>query len=291
MNLIEFKKFKIAIHPLFLMLAVITIALGYIEQFFIIFSVVTIHELAHIAVAKLYGAKLSKIIIYPIGEMAIIENLFLVKPLKRIAIICAGPAINITLGFLFMALGNNSIFKFISMTNFSIAIFNSLPIYPLDGGRLIHLILSASIGILNSNEVVIFISKLFIIVITLIGIIQVILYPFNISLICLGMYLKSSIKKEEFNLSLDFFEIIFTKTELIKKYKCIYTNIVTVSEDTCIRDILKYLKIDRLYKIYIVDKDLNSLGVITENQLIKFIIKYGIRANIKKAIKDFESVN
>lgn len=287
MNLIEFKKFKIAIHPLFLMLAVITIALGYIEQFFIIFSIVTIHELAHIAVAKLYGAKLSKIIIYPIGEMAIIENLFLVKPLKRIAIICASPAINIALGLLFIALGNNDIFKFISMTNFSIAIFNSLPIYPLDGGRLVHLILSTLIGILNSNEVIILISKFFILVITLIGIIQVILYPFNISLICLGMYLKSSIKKEEFNLSLDFFEIIFTKTELIKKHKCIYTNIVTVSEDTCIRDILKYLKVDRLYKIYIVDKDLNSLGVITENQLIKFIIKYGIRSSIKKAIKDF----
>lgn len=287
MNLIELKKFKIAIHPLFLMLAVITIALGYIEQFFIIFSIVTIHELAHIAVAKLYGAKLSKIIIYPIGEMAIIENLFLVKPLKRIAIICAGPAINIALGLLFIALGNNDIFKFISMTNFSIAIFNSLPIYPLDGGRLVHLILSTLIGILNSNEVIILISKFFILVITLIGIIQVILYPFNISLICLGMYLKSSIKKEEFNLSLDFFEIIFTKTELIKKHKCIYTNIVTVSEDTCIRDILKYLKVDRLYKIYIVDKDLNSLGVITENQLIKFIIKYGIRSSIKKAIKDF----
>lgn len=287
MNLIEFKKFKIAIHPLFLMLAVITIALGYIEQFFIIFSIVTIHELAHIAVAKLYGAKLSKIIIYPIGEMAIIENLFLVKPLKRIAIICAGPAINIALGLLFIALGNNDIFKFISMTNFSIAIFNSLPIYPLDGGRLVHLILSTLIGILNSNEVIILISKFFILVITLIGIIQVILYPFNISLICLGMYLKSSIKKEEFNLSLDFFEIIFTKTESIKKHKCIYTNIVTVSEDTCIRDILKYLKVDRLYKIYIVDKDLNSLGVITENQLIKFIIKYGIRSSIKKAIKDF----
>lgn len=287
MNLIEFKKFKIAIHPLFLMLAVITIALGYIEQFFIIFSIVTIHELAHIAVAKLYGAKLSKIIIYPIGEMAIVENLFLVKPLKRIAIICAGPAINIALGLLFIALGNNDIFKFISMTNFSIAIFNSLPIYPLDGGRLVHLILSTLIGILNSNEVIILISKFFILVITLIGIIQVILYPFNISLICLGMYLKSSIKKEEFNLSLDFFEIIFTKTELIKKHKCIYTNIVTVSEDTCIRDILKYLKVDRLYKIYIVDKDLNSLGVITENQLIKFIIKYGIRSSIKKAIKDF----
>lgn len=287
MNLIEFKKFKIAIHPLFLMLAVITIALGYIEQFFIIFSIVTIHELAHIAVAKLYGAKLSKIIIYPIGEMAIIENLFLVKPLKRIAIICAGPAINIALGLLFIALGNNDIFKFISMTNFSIAIFNSLPIYPLDGGRLVHLILSTLIGILNSNEVIILISKFFILVITLIGITQVILYPFNISLICLGMYLKSSIKKEEFNLSLDFFEIIFTKTELIKKHKCIYTNIVTVSEDTCIRDILKYLKVDRLYKIYIVDKDLNSLGVITENQLIKFIIKYGIRSSIKKAIKDF----
>lgn len=286
MNLIEIKKFKIAIHPLFLMLATIMIALGYIEQFFIIFSVVTIHELAHIVTAKIYGANLHKIIIYPIGEMAIIKNLFLVKPLKRIAIICAGPIINIVLGFIFMVLGSSEILKFISITNFSIAAFNSLPIYPLDGGKLIHLIASNSIGILKSNEIIITISKLFILIIITMGIIQIILYPFNISLISLGIYLKSSIKKEEFNLSLDFFEIIFNKSELIKRYKCICTNILTVSENACIKDILKYLKIDKFYRIYIVDENLNLLGVITENQLIKLIVKYGIKSSIKKAVKD-----
>jgi len=284
LNLIELKKFKIAIHPLSLILALIIIALGYMEQFFIIFSIVTIHELAHIVIAKIYGADLSKIIIYPIGEMAILKNLFLIKPFKRIIIICAGPAINIILGFIFFILGNNDTSKFISLANFSIAIFNILPIYPLDGGKLFNIILSDSIGILISNEITLIISKIFIFVIIIAGIIQTILYPFNVSLISLALYLKLSIKKEQFNLSLDFFEIMLTKSELIKKYKCIHTDILTVSESTCIKDILKYLKINRFYKIYIVDDDLNLLGVITENQLIKFTIEYGIKSNIKKVI-------
>lgn len=285
LNLLEFKKLKIAIHPLFLVLTFIMIALGYIEQFFILFLTVTLHELAHIFIAQIYGVKLIKIVFYPIGEMAILDNIFVLKRVKKFLIICAGPFINLVLGFIFLALGNNDIFKLISITNFSICIFNCIPIYPLDGGRILHLLLSNVIGILYANDAIITISKIFIFIIFIFGIIQVVLYPYNISLICLSTYLRSSIKTEEFNLSLDFFRNIFNKIAFINKYGFIKTDILTVSENICIKDILKCLKSDCMYKIYIVDKYSNHVGSITENQLIEFIIEYGTKADIKKTVK------
>lgn len=285
MNFIEIKKFKIAIHPLFLVLTVIMIALGYIEQFFILFLITTIHEIAHIVTAKIYGINLVKVIIYPIGEMAILDNIYLLKPFKRMLIICAGPFINILLGFIFMSLDNNRIVDFIVVANFSIGIFNSLPIYPLDGGKALHLFLANTIGVLNANDVVINISRIFIVIMGILGIIQVILYPYNISLICIAVYLRNIIKNEVLNLSLEFFSNIFSKTEFIYKYGIMRTYIITVSEDILIKDILRYLKSNSICRIYIVDKQFNLIGNITENELIGFIVEYGLKVDIKKTVK------
>lgn len=285
LNFIEIKKFKIAIHPLFLVLAVTMIALGYIEQFFILFLITTIHEAAHIITAKIYGINLVKIIIYPIGEMAVLDNIYLLKPFKKIVVICAGPFINILLGFIFMNLTGSNIVSFIVIANFSIGIFNSLPVYPLDGGRILHLFLSNKIGILNANDIIINISRTFISIMGVLGIIQVILYPYNISLICIAIYLRKVIKNEVFNLSLEFFNNISSKIGFINKYGSMNTFIITVSEDILIKDILRYLKSDSICKICIVDKQFNLIGNITENELIGFIVKYGLRVDIKKTVK------
>lgn len=279
MNLIEIKKLKLVIHPLFIALVITMIALGYIEQFFILLIIVTIHEVSHILVAKLYGIKLIRLVIYPIGEMAVLENMFLIKPIKRLAIICAGPLINILLGIAFSFAGKSDILRFITISNFLIGAFNILPIYPLDGGKIVHLILSNTIGILNSNDTILVISKICVVFMFLLGIIQVVLYPYNISLICISLYLKYDLKKESYNLSLDFFRSLFSKSEFLSKYGVMKTDIITVKDDINIKTILRYFKSDKICKVHMVDKDLNSIGDITENQIINLIFDHGSEVN------------
>lgn len=285
MKLIELEKFKIAIHPCFIIVALVMIALGLIEQFFVLFIVTTIHELSHIMVSKAYGAKLQKVIIYPIGEMAIIGDMLLIKSIKRMVIILAGPIVNIVLGFILLNFSHNEHIKFISTANFCIGLFNIMPIYPLDGGRLMHTLFSDIIGVLNSNDLILKISKVFIIIIIMLGIIQVVLYPYNISLICIGLYLQSNIKKEEFNLCLNFFEVIFLKGAFIDKNGGISTKMVTVSENVTINNVLKYLKSSSLCRIYIVDKQQKCLGDITESQLLNYVLDNGVQYSIKNVIK------
>ncbi len=281
MNFIELKKFKISIHPIFLLLIVIITALGYIEQFFIFFIIITIHELTHILVAKMFKVKLVKLIIYPLGQMAVLDNIFLIKPIKRILIICLAPIMNIFLGFMFIFLDN----EFLAIANFSIGIFNSLPIYPLDGGKLLYLIFARKVGILNADKIIIKISRIFTKLIILLGFIQVILYPYNISIICIGVYLEDIIKKESFNLQLEFMRNILTKSDYINKYGIVHMNSLVVLEDTYIKDVLKYLKIDSLCILHIVDKELNLIESITETQLINFAIKNTSLVSIKEIVK------
>jgi len=281
MGFFEVKPFKLAIHPLFILIFLIAVLMGYIKQFFIIMAIVTIHEMTHVILALHYGAELDKLIIYPLGEMAVLSNLHIIKAINKFFILLAGPAINIILGFMLLNISNNEMFKFICISNFAVGIFNLLPIYPLDGGKILQIFFSGTLGIIKGNELVIKISKVFIYIILFLGVIQLICYPYNMSILLLSLYLKSHIKKEEFNMNIEFFKEIFSKEEFIIKNRAIETEIITVMENTTIQEILRQMKTERLYRINVVDERLNIVGEIAESQLMDIITEYGIRENIK----------
>lgn len=281
MELFEIKKLKLAIHPLFISLFLVVVLLGHIKEFLIVMIIVTIHEMSHIITALYFGAKFDKLIIYPLGELAVLSGLHIIKSLDKFFILLAGPMVNLFLGIMFLKSSDNEIFEFLALSNFAIGIFNMFPIYPLDGGKILQLFLSNTIGIIKGNELVIKISRFFIHVLMFIGMIQLICYPYNMSILLLSLYLKSRIKKEEFNMNIDFFKDIFSKEEFILKNKGISTEIITVMEDTTIQEILKQMKSERLYRINVVDEQLNFVGEIAENQLMDIITEYGIKEKIR----------
>ena len=80
-------------------------------------------------------------------------------------------------------------------TNFLIMIFNLLPIYPLDGGRILKGILHIVLGKRKSEKYINIISKTTVIVITVISSI-LILYVHNISIVLIDVYLWYLVLKE-----------------------------------------------------------------------------------------------
>ena len=100
-------------------------------------------------------------------------------------------------------------------TNFLIMIFNLLPIYPLDGGRILKGILHISFGKRKSEKYINNISKITVIIITAITSI-LILYIQNISFILIDIYLGYLIIKED---------LIYKKREEIYK-KILENNII-----------------------------------------------------------------
>ena len=81
-------------------------------------------------------------------------------------------------------------------TNFLIMIFNLLPIYPLDGGRILKGILHIIFGKRKSEKYINIISKVTVIGITAISSI-LILYVHNISILLIDMYLWYLVIKED----------------------------------------------------------------------------------------------
>lgn len=113
---------------------------------------VLLHELGHSMAAISFGLRVQKIVLYIIGGVAQLEGMI---PGAKAEIIIAimGPAVSFFLsaifGALFIAFSNTpiaSLFYYCSMTNLMLGLFNLLPIFPLDGGRVALAIAVLKVG-------------------------------------------------------------------------------------------------------------------------------------------------
>ncbi|MDD4110783.1 MAG: M50 family metallopeptidase [Clostridia bacterium] len=132
---------NLRIHPATLFVFILLILTGYSSIILPYLIAIILHELGHAFVAKKLGYRLDKIWILPFGACLSFEE-FSFNPKDEIKIAFAGPLVNI-----FLILGTMALWWFYPITyvysytfalaNFSIAIFNLLPSYPLDGGRIL----------------------------------------------------------------------------------------------------------------------------------------------------------
>lgn len=142
-------KTAIKISPLFIIMAVAMAYFGTLRESLIYFTAVIFHELAHSEMAKRCGYVLSGLKLMPYGA-SLTGNFEVIRPIDEIKIALAGPLVNLFISLVCVAtwwLFPSSYFftEGIVFCNTSLAIFNLVPIYPLDGGRVILALASKKI--------------------------------------------------------------------------------------------------------------------------------------------------
>lgn len=136
-----------------------------------LFICVVLHEFGHALTARRFGVETRDIILSPIGGVARLERLP-EKPLHEFYIAIAGPLVNILIAIilspflLFFDLGKfiqtpyrellsdlNFFLPWLIVTNLILAIFNLVPAFPMDGGRVFRSLLAIWIGRLKATRV------------------------------------------------------------------------------------------------------------------------------------------
>lgn len=138
---------KIFISPLFLLIIFLSLISGLFKDVIALFLIIIIHEMGHVFLSFLYGWKIKRIDIGICGGFITYDDV-IDKPFKEEIIISLA-------GFLFQAMFftvyfalyninvlNESLFILLNKYNISIFIFNVLPIYPLDGSKLLLVVLN-----------------------------------------------------------------------------------------------------------------------------------------------------
>lgn len=156
---------KISIHPFFYLAALITILTGTFRSFIALFFLLFIHECGHILVALFYHWKIEKIIILPFGGLTLFHESLNRYKVEEFWISLAGPLFQIIFYYLWTSLcGYSSLFW---NNHITLLLFNLLPIYPLDGSKLLSLGCNCFFPFLKSYTWTLLISFIFLILMSI----------------------------------------------------------------------------------------------------------------------------
>lgn len=150
--------------------------------FLLLFVIVVLHELGHSFAAQYYGVQVKEIVLLPIGGVARLASIP-EEPIKEFVIAIAGPLVNFVLaGLLFLVaigaglvIGNpfdfeamfagmttlslSSIFTYVFVANLFLGIFNLIPAFPMDGGRVLRALLATQMNYVTATRIAVIIGQ------------------------------------------------------------------------------------------------------------------------------------
>lgn len=136
---------------MFVLVMIGSAATGYFAELFTLFLIVLVHEIGHVIVARGFGWQVREVKLLPFGGVAEIEEAGSMPTGQDALVAIAGPLQNLWMGLAAWGCGQLGWWdpgwaEYVWKANMMIGLFNLLPIYPLDGGKLLQAAFSYSLN-------------------------------------------------------------------------------------------------------------------------------------------------
>lgn len=276
MPLINVGGVTLSLHPLFVIVMLLSIATGRFFELSLLFLIVLVHEFGHVWAARLAGATVRTVQLLPFGGVAVIEDRGRLSAQAEIAIAAAGPLQNvwmIAVAMLLKQLGafDEAFLDYFIYANSIIALFNLLPVPPLDGGKIVQALASCMApyysALLWSGRAGIAAS---------VAVMGYSLLPLlqgggiRLNLLLIGSFLLYSNWTDHRNLPYRFLAFLMNRDTVYERYrsKGVSARPIVAPLAKPLDDILRLFKRNQYHFIYVLNNSGNVVAVVPEQRLV-----------------------
>lgn len=254
-----------------------------------LFASVVLHEFGHALTARRFGVPTRDITLLPIGGVARLEYIP-DKPRQELAIALAGPAVTLAIAAgLFVAAkltgapvmltesafqrgASSSFVAQLMWVNVSLLVFNLLPAFPMDGGRVLRALLALRRPYPRATAIAARVGKAFAL---LFGIVGLMYNPFLV-LIALFVWLGAAAESGAFQ-EHSFLDGVSVERVMVRDVQTL------APEDTL--DAALHHVLDGFQHDFPVIRDEQVVGVLTRNALLTGLAQHGAAARVADAME------
>lgn len=250
-----------------------------------VFVCVLIHEIGHSLIARRFGKETKSITLLPIGGVATIEEMP-EKPAQEIAMAIVGPFINLAIaGILYLIVGRwsgaglfnlypdsiKSFFAGLIGINIMLAVFNMIPAFPMDGGRVFRGILAIKMDYVKATSAAVFVGQAMAMLFIFFGIFY--LNNWWLALIGVFLYIGAGSEKQQV--------VLKSILRQVPVSEAMTTDFITLRPDEPVRNALEHFN-HGCQDDFPVIGDSGVEGILTRDRILASIHEKGLDAPISE---------
>ena len=287
MRLGKFCGVDIYVNPFFLGLIALFFVAGVLGYGLIAFAVVLWHELAHVMAARRLNVPVSEVELLPFGGVARMGSDLVLDPKKEVFVALAGPISNIVLFALGLALKNYGIWEeqlgpYFLQTNLTIAIFNLLPVLPLDGGRVYRAFLAGRIGYKKATYRAATWAQAWACGIVVLGGLGLVYRYCGLDVPVVGFFLFYAAAKEKRMAPYLFIRHLAQKKNELVRSGVLEAEQLVAFEHVPLGDIVRLIVPQKFFLVMLLDKGWQYKGTLTEAEIVDALLLHGLDIPVGK---------
>ncbi len=249
------------------------------KSYAIAFISIIVHEFSHIIVAKSKGSRFNSIQFHIYGSKVDLLDVDELTYKDKLIIYIAGPLSNLLIIAFFTIINIYIPIRFIDeiiSLNLGLAMFNLLPAYPLDGARILEVLLSRKVIFRKAREIISYLSYAVAAGFIFLFFILFITYgKLNLSMLLVGLIFIYITKVEKKAVVYILMGNIYKKRKKLIKNNYIENRIISVYYKLGLVNLMTIVDKNRFNIFYVLDDDLKVLFTLREDELIDALKKYG----------------
>ncbi len=251
-----------------------------------LFTCVLLHEFGHIFTARAFGVTTPFVTLLPIGGVAQLERIP-EKPSEEFLVAIAGPLVNVAIAILLVVFaGANlhtgaasnmdnahiALVDRLAAVNIFLALFNMIPAFPMDGGRVLRAALAARLGFVRATEIAAMIGQWVAFALGFIGLL------YNPILIFIAIFVYLAAASEAHMISLR------AVSRGVPADAAAMTRIATLSPDAHIDQAVQTLLDTSQSEFPVLDGTRRPIGLLGRADIIRALKEKGPDARVKDAM-------